>query len=66
MNTSFPFHFDSQNVDIAAVVAGNQAVVGAAAALGAALIWYLVSTDSSRISRIRGWPLIGQWVFFTK
>ncbi|KAG9093831.1 hypothetical protein FRC06_011361, partial [Ceratobasidium sp. 370] len=66
MNSSFPFHLDSQNSNIAAAIVDHQAVIGAAAALSAALVWYLVPTDNSRIGRIRGWPLIGQWAFFTK
>jgi hypothetical protein len=66
MNSSFPVRLETQQ-DIVAAIADNQVVVGTAAALGAAaVVWYLVTSDNSQIKKIRGWPLVGQWAFFTK
>ncbi|KAG8743137.1 hypothetical protein FRC10_000354 [Ceratobasidium sp. 414] len=66
MNTSYlPLIFAEQQIDIAALV-HNQAVAGATAILGTALLWYLLASDKSGIKTVRGWPYIGHWVFFTK
>jgi hypothetical protein len=67
MNSSYlPLIFNEQDVDFVSMITDNQIAIGATAALGAALLWYLIIADKSGIKRVRGWPYIGQWVFFTK
>ncbi|KAG8743136.1 hypothetical protein FRC10_000353 [Ceratobasidium sp. 414] len=66
MNNSLPLHFEGQQPDVVAAITNPQVVLGTAAALGAALAWYLLTVNNSRIQKIRGWPLVGQWSFFTK
>ncbi|KAG8712346.1 hypothetical protein FRC08_014724 [Ceratobasidium sp. 394] len=66
MNTSLPLRLDHQIASAVATIAGHQAIVGAAAALGIALLCYKTLVDDGDIKRIRGWPLLGHWAFFTK
>ncbi|CAE6417808.1 unnamed protein product [Rhizoctonia solani] len=66
MNSSipvFPFNlqFDSEQLST-----NNQLVAGTAVAATAGLLWYLLKGDSSSIKQISGWPVIGQWAFFTR
>lgn len=66
MNTSFPsLNFGGSQVDFAAAVSDNRLAVGGAVVMGAAL-WYLLTSDRSDIKKVRGWPVVGQWAFFTK
>jgi hypothetical protein len=66
MNSTFPFGFEVKKADLAAAITDHQVAIGATAALGAALLWYLTTKTSGDIKNIRGWPLIGHWKFFTK
>ncbi|KAG8693770.1 hypothetical protein FRC09_010307, partial [Ceratobasidium sp. 395] len=67
MNTSLPlYYFESQSSDIVAAITDPQVVIGATVALGAILVWYVLATGGSHIQKIRGWPVVGQWAFFTK
>ncbi|CAE6440153.1 unnamed protein product [Rhizoctonia solani] len=61
-SSSFPFglNLDTQ------LTGNNQLVAGSAAAATLGLIWYLLKADSSAVKHIAGWPLIGQWAFFTR
>lgn len=66
MNTSFPsLSFSASQVDVAAAVNDNRIVVGGAVVVGTAL-WYLLTSQRSEIKKVHGWPVIGQWAFFTK
>lgn len=68
-SSSFPFELNlgSQPIDVGAVVANNKLAAGTtAAAATAGLLWYLLRSDNSSVKQIRGWPLIGQWDFFTR
>lgn len=60
-----PFALDTLQLDVAATIAGNQLVVGTTAVAAGAL-WYLLKSDKGGIKRARGWPLVGQWAFFTR
>jgi hypothetical protein len=44
----------------------NQLFAGTAAAATIGLLWYLLKTDKNAVKHISGWPLIGQWDFFTR
>ncbi|QRV80118.1 cytochrome P450 family protein [Ceratobasidium sp. AG-Ba] len=66
MNSSFPLYFETQHPEVVAAITSPQVVAGTTAALGAALAWYLLTTNNSQIKKIRGWPVVGQWSFFTK
>ncbi|KAG8748888.1 hypothetical protein FRC12_013742 [Ceratobasidium sp. 428] len=66
MNSSFSAGFDDQQVGILATIADNRVALGATAALGAAFVWYLATSSDKQIKTVRGWPLVGQWEFFTR
>ncbi|KAG9081346.1 hypothetical protein FRC06_005626, partial [Ceratobasidium sp. 370] len=66
MNNFLPLHLDHQIAGAVATIAGHQAVVGAAAVLGTVLLCYSILTRDGDIKKIRGWPLLGHWAFFTK
>ena len=51
--------------DVVTAINDNPLAVGGAVVLGAAL-WYILTLDKSNIKKVRGWPVIGQWEFFTK
>ncbi|KAJ1301352.1 hypothetical protein OPQ81_003751 [Rhizoctonia solani] len=57
----FDLKLDSQQLSD-----NNQLVVGTVAAATAGLLWYLLKSDSNGVKHLSGWPLIGQWAFFTK
>ncbi|KEP51010.1 cytochrome P450 family 6 protein, partial [Rhizoctonia solani 123E] len=66
MNSStslFPF---SLKLDAEQLSTNNQVAAGTVAVATAGLLWYLLKPDSKGIKQIAGWPLIGQWAFFTK
>ncbi|KAF8688520.1 Cytochrome P450, partial [Rhizoctonia solani] len=64
MNSSSSFPFDLHlNTQLSG---NNQLVAGTAATAAVGLLWYLLKTDSSTLKRVSGWPIIGQWAFFTK
>ncbi|EUC55516.1 cytochrome P450 family protein [Rhizoctonia solani AG-3 Rhs1AP] len=66
MNSSAsPFPF-SLKLDGEQLLTNNQLVAGTVAAATAGLLWYLLRSDSKAIKQLGGWPLIGQWAFFTK
>ncbi|QRW08994.1 cytochrome P450 family protein [Ceratobasidium sp. AG-Ba] len=65
MNQSFGLHFDAYP-RITAAITDHPIALGAAAVLGGAVAWYFLTTNSSHITKIRGWPIVGQWAFFTK
>ncbi|QRV97067.1 cytochrome P450 family protein [Ceratobasidium sp. AG-Ba] len=67
MKSSFPLYFEAHHPGVVATITSLPVVAGTTAALGAALAWYLFTTnDDSQIKKIRGWPVVGQWSFFTK
>ncbi|KAG8743134.1 hypothetical protein FRC10_000351 [Ceratobasidium sp. 414] len=66
MNSSFLVHLGDQPADILTTIADNRAFLGTTAALGAALVWYFAASNDKQVKKIRGWPIVGQWAFFTK
>lgn len=67
MNSSF-FTLDpnGKQVQLAALLSENNVAVGAITALGVGFLLYLLTSEKSHIKKVRGWPIIGQWAFFTK
>ncbi|KAH7316408.1 cytochrome P450 [Rhizoctonia solani] len=66
MNSSasiFPFDL---KLDTQQLSANNQLVAGTVAAATVGLLWYLLKVDKNGVKQIPGWPVIGQWAFFTK
>ena len=65
MNTSFPSMTFGSSEDVVTAINDNPLAVGGAVVLGAAL-WYMLASDKSDIKKVRGWPVVGHWEFFTK
>ncbi|KAG8704822.1 hypothetical protein FRC08_002019 [Ceratobasidium sp. 394] len=65
MNSSLSILGD-QHADILTTIVDNRALLGTTAALGAAFLWYFATSNDKQIKKIRGWPIVGQWAFFTK
>ncbi|QRV94605.1 cytochrome P450 family protein [Ceratobasidium sp. AG-Ba] len=66
MNVSIPFGFQTYRSELPVDATTLPVALGVTAALGVFLIRHLLATDNTQIKKLRGWPLVGQWSFFTK
>lgn len=66
MNALSPLlNSDNTGARFFAAINENRLAVGGALFIGATL-WYVLTSDNNNIKRVRGWPVIGHWDFFTK
>ncbi|CAE6426353.1 unnamed protein product [Rhizoctonia solani] len=66
MNSSLSYFPFSLKLDAEQLSTNNQLAAGTVAVAATGLLWYLLRSDDKAIKQLAGWPIIGQWAFFTK